>query len=250
MVHVERIVRPVAAFEPRKLRMRRELLAHLQQAVEEERGNADGNEPASVERAMRRLGEPAELTRQLQQSVPWIERLLMVKPPILQRLEQVELWADAKIYGTRGKLTPGHQAILVFLAGPLAGLPGYTPHVVRDVLTHTGSVAHPALFFCGVLLSICVMLALSFRLVSAATDPVKPVWRPGVIALIAALLTVQLSFPFIAAATVADRLPTVTDVSCTIGVTIVLLLCSLLAARWVARLRLPYDQWLQLDLAS
>src|SRR5689334_20531134 len=37
MVHVERIVRPVRASARRKLRMRRELLVHLQSAVEQER---------------------------------------------------------------------------------------------------------------------------------------------------------------------------------------------------------------------
>lgn len=250
MIHVERIVRPVAAFAPRKLRMRRELLAHLQQAVEEECGKADGDDPGAVEHAMRRLGEPAELTRQLQGSVPWIERLLMAKLPVPQRLEQVERWADARVYGSRGRLTQGHQVLLVFLAGPLAGLPGYTPHVVRDVLTHSGSVAHPGAFFFCVLLSICVMLALSFRLVSAAADPVRPVLRPGVIALIAALLAMQIAYPFIVALTAADRLPTISDLSWSVGVTAVLLLCALLLARWVARLRPPYDEWLQLDLAS
>jgi hypothetical protein len=250
MTHVERIVRPVAAFAPRKLRMRRELLAHLQQAAEEESGKAGGDVPAAVGRAMRRLGEPAELTRQLRQSVPLAERLLMAKLPIPRRLEQAEQWADATIYGSRGKLTLGHQVILVLLAGPLAGLPGYTPKVVRDVLTHAGSVAHPALFFCCVLSSICVMLALSFRLVSAAADPVRPVLRPGVIALIAALLAMQVAYPFIVARTAADRLPTMSDLSWSIGITAVLLLCALLLARWVARLRPLYDEWLQLDLAS
>jgi hypothetical protein len=80
MIHVERIVRPVRAAELRKLQMRRELLAHLQAALEEERPAAPG-EPAAWEAATRRLGTPAELTRELQKAVPLIERLTIWNAP-------------------------------------------------------------------------------------------------------------------------------------------------------------------------
>ena len=80
MVHVERIVRPVRAMQFRKLRMRRELLAHLQAAFDEERA-AGADETTARQRAEQRLGDPSELTRTLQQTVPWIERTLMMRVP-------------------------------------------------------------------------------------------------------------------------------------------------------------------------
>jgi hypothetical protein len=89
MIHVERIVRPVRAGEALKLRMRRELLAHLQQAMEEER-NRGGDEAAATEHAKRRLGSPADVTRQLQDSVPWLHRLLLRDFPRITALEKQE----------------------------------------------------------------------------------------------------------------------------------------------------------------
>jgi hypothetical protein len=74
MIHVERIVRPIHA-DCSKLRMRTELLAHLQTAFEEERARGL-DEAAALAEAKRRLGDPAELTRELQAAVPRIERLL------------------------------------------------------------------------------------------------------------------------------------------------------------------------------
>ena len=47
MIYVERIVRPVRARQSRKLRMRRELLAHLEAALEEERCNRSDDAAAA-----------------------------------------------------------------------------------------------------------------------------------------------------------------------------------------------------------
>jgi hypothetical protein len=80
MMHVEQIVRPVRALDRRKLRMRRELLAHLQAALDEEREQTH-DEAAAWENAKRRLGVPAELTASLQKSVPWVERLFLARVP-------------------------------------------------------------------------------------------------------------------------------------------------------------------------
>jgi hypothetical protein len=68
MKHVERAVRPVIAVSQTKMRMRRELLAHLSAAYEEELA-VDGDAPHAVERASRRLGLPAELTEKFQESL-------------------------------------------------------------------------------------------------------------------------------------------------------------------------------------
>jgi hypothetical protein len=65
---VERAVRPVRASTSRKGKMREELLAHVVGVFEEEAKL--GDERAAVERTALRFGNPAEVTRQLQESVP------------------------------------------------------------------------------------------------------------------------------------------------------------------------------------
>jgi len=68
-VLVERAVRPVRASMSRKRKMREELLAHVSAVFEEEAARLD-NEQAAFERTAQRFGNPAELTGQLQASVP------------------------------------------------------------------------------------------------------------------------------------------------------------------------------------
>ena len=66
--------------------MREELSAHLAGRFEEERGRL-GDDVAAAERAIERLGEVSELTRSLQDSVPWLERVLCTPlPPRARRL--------------------------------------------------------------------------------------------------------------------------------------------------------------------
>jgi hypothetical protein len=75
MVAVERAVRPVQASGKCKDRMREELLAHLTAIYDEEYARL-GDEAAARAEAIRRLGEPAALTAELQASVPvkgWID---------------------------------------------------------------------------------------------------------------------------------------------------------------------------------
>ena len=80
MVLVERAVRPVQANGWRKMKMRQELLAHLTAAYEEEVTRV-GDAPAALAQAALRFGNPAELTRNLQASVPFIERVLFTPIP-------------------------------------------------------------------------------------------------------------------------------------------------------------------------
>src|SRR5215831_4839170 len=75
MVHVERAVRAVRASPARKRRMRQELLAHLTALVEEEKERG-GDEGQAVARALQRFGDAASLLRDLQDSVPRLERWL------------------------------------------------------------------------------------------------------------------------------------------------------------------------------
>ena len=66
---VERAVRPVRASTARKRKMREELLAHVVGVFEEE-GAKLGDDRAALERTALRFGNPAEVTGQLQESVP------------------------------------------------------------------------------------------------------------------------------------------------------------------------------------
>src|SRR5262249_18890944 len=66
---VERAVRPVRASMSHKLKMREELLAHVSAVFEEEAARLN-DEQAALEETAQRFGNPAELTGQLQVSVP------------------------------------------------------------------------------------------------------------------------------------------------------------------------------------
>jgi len=83
-IQVERVVRPIRASGRRKDRMREELLAHLTATCHEELAK-DGDEPAAVERALQRFGNPDDLRRELQASVTLPERLLYVRIPYGER---------------------------------------------------------------------------------------------------------------------------------------------------------------------
>jgi hypothetical protein len=72
-VIVERAVRPVRASFARKQKMREELLAHVADVFTEEAARL-GDEGA-LERTAQRFGDPAELTGQLQKSVPFSDAL-------------------------------------------------------------------------------------------------------------------------------------------------------------------------------
>jgi hypothetical protein len=66
---VERAVRPVRVSTSRKGKMREEFLAHVVGVFEEEWAKL-GDERAAVERTALRFGNPADVTSQLQESVP------------------------------------------------------------------------------------------------------------------------------------------------------------------------------------
>jgi hypothetical protein len=71
---VERIVRPVRASTPRKRKMREELLAHLSAIYDQELTKLH-HPAAALEAAARRLGNPTELTFELEDALPYYERL-------------------------------------------------------------------------------------------------------------------------------------------------------------------------------
>lgn len=72
-IHVEKAVRPIVAFHQSKLRMRKELYAHLLDIYQEEL-QREGNEAAAIQQAKLRFGDPTELQAELQQSISRRER--------------------------------------------------------------------------------------------------------------------------------------------------------------------------------
>lgn len=71
---VERAVRGVHASVKRKRQMREELLAHLTAICDEERSGGTPDALAALDAAVKRFGDPEELGRELQASVPRTER--------------------------------------------------------------------------------------------------------------------------------------------------------------------------------
>ncbi len=72
-IYVERAVRPVVAENSTKIKMREELFAHVQDVYEQELKRL-GDQQAAVARTVERMGEPAELTAELQSSISRLER--------------------------------------------------------------------------------------------------------------------------------------------------------------------------------
>jgi hypothetical protein len=72
-VQVERVVRPIRASSRRKDRIREELLGHLTRLYDEELLRTDSPEAAAAA-ALARFGDPRDLSRDLQDSVPRLER--------------------------------------------------------------------------------------------------------------------------------------------------------------------------------
>jgi hypothetical protein len=87
---VERAVRPVRASMSGKRKMREELLAHVSAVFEEEAARLD-NEQAALERTAQRFGNPAELTGQLQVSVPTSDFLLRFLEGVCLRTDESTL---------------------------------------------------------------------------------------------------------------------------------------------------------------
>jgi len=73
-VIVERAVRPVEATIYRKRKMREELLAHVTGVFEDELPRC-GDEASALIQVEKRFGDPSELARKLQETVPTIDRV-------------------------------------------------------------------------------------------------------------------------------------------------------------------------------
>jgi hypothetical protein len=254
LIHVEKIVRPVRAIAPRKLRMRRELLAHLQAALEEERGR-DGDEVSALARAKVRLGEPSELTRGLQASVPWIERMLLARLPLPAAAERMEKYSgrwwklDCPMTMTQASILVAGSTMLPFIAlmGLVMGL-----HLDREEAQRL-MVERPPTWVILNLGSIAVVLALSMicaRWIIAVASSTKP-WRsPAAIGPAASIIVLPAASIVLTVACLNRRVATVGELFWSLGMGLLLMLSQAIIGRLVATLRQPYAEWLTLDIAG
>jgi hypothetical protein len=246
MIHVERIVRPVGATEGRKLRMRQELLGHLEAALEEERRGFPGDERTAVERAKLRLGEPVELTRKLQRAVPMVERLMLTRRPLSRRLDRLEQ-KMARVPGQRGPMTLGHKMILIGVAMLV-----YAPLFMSmySATTVGRQAIHLAAFVVGTFIGGPALIFASYRFVFAAADPDHRLDWPGTLKRGATIIALQIALAFFAVFTIADRCATIREFVGCAASTVALVVVSGLIARYIGVLRRPYDEWLTLNIAE
>jgi hypothetical protein len=247
MIHVERIVKPIVATQGRKLRMRSELLAHLHAALAEERHRSAGDERTAIEHAKHRLGEPVELTRILQQTVPIFERTLFAKLPISRRLDHLEQ-RMSHMPGQRGAMTLGHKTILIGMAvlnfAPLL-ISMYSAVTTSDMQSKRSAVC----FIGGQIGGLALLLA-CYHFVFAAASSDDRLDRSGMLKRGATILAMQMALTYFFTFAIANRVATIGDVIISATSTIALLAVSTLIARRIGVLRRPYDEWLTLNIAE
>jgi hypothetical protein len=249
MIHIERIVRPVRAMQFRKLRMRRELLAHLQTAFDEERAGGI-EEAAALEAAKRRLGDPAELTRSLQKSVPWLERTLMARVRGATAVERFERNVGRAI-GLDYHVTLAHSAIitmggsaLLYMALLCTVLVVSPKEMLAAMLNRPAAgLTIGAVTGVGTIALFVALLGFMFHV--ARSGRLRERWLRIVIIL--AMPTVVMTTTVAAA---AHRAPAPTEWMRSVIIGVALLLSALSLAQVVARRRRPYDPWLTLNITE
>jgi hypothetical protein len=237
MIHVERIVRDLHASPQRKLRMRRELLFHLQAAKEEELKLGASNEQA-VERAKLRLGDVAQLREELGRAVPHFERVLNDLPnPTLLRVGTIRITLQYL-------LLAGATAALLLTLSFVDALMMVDPQVKGAV-------------FCGSLMWIYTY-AICFNVIAYGqlADPparLRRLRRGGTLFVVcgAGLLLLQAAATYAVAHVVFQRLPSTEQMLSAIGMCLAAL-TLLPVARWAARRLVPNDvrAWRELNLAE
>jgi hypothetical protein len=254
MIHVEQIVRPVRAFAPRKLRMRWELLTHLQAAMEEERGR-DAEETAALQRAKARLGEPAEVTRGLQESVPRGERMLMARLPIPRVLERMEA-GGAKWWRLDWPMTLMQATLVVMGAAilPFLALIGLATALKLD---HEAAVRdffeRPLIWVLFNLANIALVFTTSTvcsRFIIAIASMVRPLRSRAAMGYAGAIILLPVISMLIMVGCLNRRAATSAEFVQSFGVGCFLLMAQILIARLVATMRRPYVKWLTLKLAA
>jgi hypothetical protein len=118
-VLVERAVRPVRASTARKRKVREELLAHVVGVFEEESARL-GDEQAALERTALRFGNPAEVTSQLQESVPARDA---IRRSFEGRPGEATLWVLIRVACVASVAVPVGVVAALFAAGWVIALP-------------------------------------------------------------------------------------------------------------------------------
>lgn len=246
MVHVESIVRPVRATQRRKLGMRRELLAHLQAALDEERERDPINAP---DRAKRRLGVASALSDELQRSVPAWERSLLARVPMPGGVERWESRSTRRMLGVERRVTMPHMSMLVAAATvfPYAAVLALALRAGPPATYLASLIGHPVVVIAYDLLLMGIVLSLLFssiRLVAAFA------FAPGAGRASLRLASLIVGLLFLALVTcvcgLGRRAVSVADLL-TFGVTALVLLALLaLTGRLVAAVDRPYREWLTL----
>jgi hypothetical protein len=214
MTHVERIVRPIRG-DSSKLRIRRELLAHLQASFEQEKARGLDDAAAATE-AKRRLGDPSALTQELQASIPAWER-----------------WAD----------TPFPQIVRFFVLAIAALIP-----IVVSIKTIHGPASHQAraIFISGVVV-LELELLLWLGAVIAILRP-KPSWqRAGLLGV--AACAAQVAWLSLLSLSLTGRV-VLSDFSHHMWEYLSLPLCCLLFGLSGAVVKIPYRQWLAIEIVD
>jgi hypothetical protein len=257
MTHVERIVRPVRA-DWSKLRMRRELLAHLQASYNEERARGL-DEPAAVAAAIRRLGDPAVLTAQLQASVSRFERLAVTPFPGSHLLDRLAgRFADIPALLSWGRsrppATPFRLSSLLAVAAvlPVLILALPTPAFLASSVTPAAASDHPRLLIAAAVLALEGQAALYYVLcVNLIVIGTAAGWRPWrrVAALAAATVLAGVLWKCLLDQALIGH-PLASPLTQSVGEQILLLTLILPGALIAALTGRRVRPWLSLDLAE
>ena len=116
---VERAVRPVRVSKSHRRKFREELLAHVVGVFEEERARL-GDDRAALERTALRFGNPAEVTSQLQQSVPAGDSIVRIWEG---QPGEATLWVLLRLAWVASACAPVAACVVVLAAGRVAALP-------------------------------------------------------------------------------------------------------------------------------
>ncbi len=215
--------------------------------MDEERELSPSDERGAIEKAKLRLGEPLELTKKLQQTVPLIERLLLGRMPAPAPVGSIGA-ADGARAGQRGPMTLGHKMILIAAAIlPFMPLPIY----MYIVLAESGmQTQHVELALAGNLVgeSAFVLACYYFVFAAAAPDDRLDWW--GTLTRGAIILALQIGLAFFATFRIASRVVTIGEMATCAASTAALVAISGFIARSVGVLRRSYDEWLMLDIAE
>jgi len=251
MLHVEKIVRPLPAFQWRKLSMRREMLTHLQSAFDEERA-AGREEAEAIKVAKQRLGDPAHLTKSLQQSIPSTERILFGNVPAPESFHRLDKRVGGSLH-LHQRLTMAHAAILVLTATAV----GYVSLVYAMRVLSPWTViaaqfesrsAFLSLNAFALFAALSTMWA-SLRFTGAASMTTSPRRNAQLAHLAAFLFVMPIAMLVAIVVVIARRAPAPAEMTRGIIIATSLLAILFATGRLVAHLRRKYDEWLTLELA-